>query len=181
MEMSDCSNGVSAHHPEFINIPVRIVRLVQNGDLNITIIHGVSIKRPIVVALLASLLYTPGKHHDGAGVCFPTHSPEVVSGRVQRSLCDDKFSFGIESWHKTSVDEIAPLFIIRGLKFDPTVVVRQDICEPILGPIYWQVRSSAQLVPTNMLEFLVFFAESEVAVSRHDSIMFGKVFQFDWS
>ena len=33
MEVADGADGVAPHHPELVDVPVRVVRLVQNGNL----------------------------------------------------------------------------------------------------------------------------------------------------
>ena len=33
VEVSDGAHRVAAHHPELVDVPVRVVRLVQNGNL----------------------------------------------------------------------------------------------------------------------------------------------------
>ena len=78
VEMSNCAHGVPAHHSELVDVPVGVVRLVQDGHLDVPVKYGVCVERPIVVALLPTLLYTSGQHDDGPRVRLPAHSPEVV-------------------------------------------------------------------------------------------------------
>ena len=80
VEMSDCADRVSAHHPELVDVPIGVVRLIQDRHLDVPVEDGVCVKGPIVIALLSTLLYTSGQHHDGSGICLPAHSPEVVPG-----------------------------------------------------------------------------------------------------
>lgn len=79
----------SAQH-ELRDAPVGIMRLVQYGYTNVTVIDGMSVDWPIMVTLLSSFLDTPGQHYDRPAVAFPDHSPEIVARRVQRTLGDDE-------------------------------------------------------------------------------------------
>lgn len=81
----------SAQH-ELRDAPIGIMRLVQYGYTNVTVIDGMSVDWPIMVTLLSSLLDTPGQHYDRPAVAFPDHSPEIVTRRVQRTLGDDELS-----------------------------------------------------------------------------------------
>ena len=179
--MSDGPDCVSSHHPELIDIPVRVVRLVQDGHLDISVVDGVCVERPILVALLSPLLIAPGEHHDGPGVCLPAHPPEVVPGGVEGALGHYELSLRVEARHEAGVDVVAPLLVVSGLEFDPAVVVREDVGEPVLGPVDWQVGRRAQLVPPNVLQLLVLLTEPEVTVRRHDPVVLREVLQFDWS
>lgn len=81
----------SAQH-ELGDAPIGIMGLVQYGYANVTVIDGVSVDGPIMVALLPTLLDTPGQHHDRPAVAFPHHPPEIVTRRVQRALGHDELS-----------------------------------------------------------------------------------------
>ena len=60
--MSDGPHCVSSHHPELIDVPVWVVGLVEDGDLDVSVVDGVSVGRPVLVTLLSSLLVAPGHH-----------------------------------------------------------------------------------------------------------------------
>ena len=179
--MSDGADCVSSHHPELIDIPVRVVRLVQDGHLDVSVVDGVCVEGPVLVALLSPLLVAPGEHHDGPGVRLPAHPPEVVPGGVERSLGHDELSLGVEAGREAGVDVVAALLVISWLQLHPAVIVGEDVGEPVLRSVNRKVSSGAQLVPPNMFQFLVLLAEPEVAVRRHDPVVLGEVLQLDWS
>ena len=130
MEMSDCADRVSAHHPELVDVPVGVVRLVQDGDLDVPVEDRVRVKRPVVVTLFSTLLYTAGQHDDGPRVCLPAHSPEIVPRGVKRTLGHYELPLRVEARDEAGVDEVAALLIICWLQLYSTVVVRQDVREP---------------------------------------------------
>ena len=181
VEVSDGPYCVSPHHPELIDVPVGVVGLVEDGDLYVSVVDRVGVGRPVLVTLLSPLLVAPGQHHDGPGVRLPAHPPEVVSGRVERTLSHYELPLGVEPGHEAGVDVVASLLVISRLELDPAVVVGEDVGEPVLGSVHRQVRGSAQLVPANVLQLLVLLAEPEVAVGRHDPVVLGEVLQFDRS
>ena len=129
--MSNCSNGVPSHHPELVDVPVGVVRLIQDGHLDVPIKDGIRVERPIVVTLLPALLYTPGQHDDGPRVRLPAHPPEVVPCRVERALRHYELPLRVEAGHEAGVDEVAPFLVVCRLQLDPAVVVWQDVCEPV--------------------------------------------------
>ena len=129
--MTDGADGVPAHHPELVDVPVGVVGLVQDGHLDVPVEHGIRVERPIMVALLPTLLYTPGQHDDGPRVGLPAHPPEVVSRGVERALRHNELPLGVESGDEAGVDEVAPLLVVRWLQLYPAVVVWQDVCEPV--------------------------------------------------
>ena len=53
--------------------------------------------------------------------------------------------------------------------------------EPVLGTVDWQICSSAELVPADMLELLVLLAKPEVGVGGHDPVVLREVLQLHWS
>ena len=128
--MSNGSNGVPSHHSELVDVPVGVVRLVQDGDLDVPVEDRVRVKRPVVVTLFSTLLYTAGQHHDGPGVCLPAHSPEIVPRGVKGTLGHYELSLRVEAGHEAGVDEVAALLVICWLQLHSTVVVRQDVREP---------------------------------------------------
>ena len=129
------------------------------------------------VTLFATFLDTSSEHDDGARVGLPTHPPKVVPGGVERSLCDDKLPGRVVARHKVGVDKVRPLFVVCGLQLDPGVVVRQDVGEPVFGPVDRHVRRRARLLAAHVLQLLVLFGEPEVRVGRHDAVVLGKVLQ----
>ena len=128
--MSNCSNGVPSHHPELVDVPVGVVRLVQDGDLDVPVEDRVRVKRPVVVTLLSTLLYTAGQHDDGPRICLPAHSPEIVPRGVKGTLGHYELPLRVEAGDEAGVDEVAALLIICWLQLHSTVVVRQDVREP---------------------------------------------------
>ena len=110
--MSDGADCVSSHHPELIDVPVRVVRLVQDGHLDVSVVDGVRVERPVLVALLSALLIAPGEHHDGPGVRLPAHSPEVVPGGVQRALGHDELSLGVEARSEICIDVVRTVLVV---------------------------------------------------------------------
>ena len=134
VEMSNGSNGVPSHHSELVDVPVGVVRLVQDGDLDVPVEDRIRVERPIVVALLPTLLYTPGQHHDGPRVRLPAHSPEVVPRGVERALRHYELPLRVEAGHEAGVDEVAPLLVVCWLQLHPAVVVWQDVGEPVKSP-----------------------------------------------
>ena len=128
--MSNGSNGVPSHHPELIDVPVGVVRLVQDGDLDVPVEDRVRVKRPVVVTLFSTLLYTAGQHDDGPRICLPAHSPEIVPRGVKGTLGHYELPLRVEAGDEAGVDEVAALLIICWLQLHSTVVVRQDIREP---------------------------------------------------
>ena len=79
MEVSDSPDCIAPHHTELVDVPILEVRLVHDGDLDISVVDGLGVVRPILITFLSSLLHTPGEHHDGSGVGLPAHPPEVVT------------------------------------------------------------------------------------------------------
>ena len=130
MEVADCPDGVSAHHTELIDVPVRVVRLVEDGHLDVPVVYRVGVEGPIVVTLLSALLDAPGEHDNRPRIRLPAHPPEVVSGRVEGALGHYELPLGVEPRDKTGVDEVTSLLVIRRLQLHPAVVVRQDVCKP---------------------------------------------------
>lgn len=61
------------------------------------------------------------------------------------------------------------------------MVVGQDVGEAVLGPVAGQIRERARLVATHMFQFFEFFAESEVRIGGHQSVVIGEVFDSDRS
>ena len=181
MEVTDGPDGVASHHPELVDVPVGEVGLVHDGHLDVAVVDGLRVIRPVLVTLFPSLLHAPGQHHDGPTVCLPTHPPEVVPGGVERTLGHDKLPLGVEAGDEVGVDVVAPVLVVGGLELDPAVVVGEDVGEPVLGSVHRQVRGSAQLVPAHVLQLLVLLAEPEVAVGRHDPVVLGEVLQLDRS
>ena len=91
----------------------------------------------------------------------------------------DELPGRVESGHKVGVDVVATLVVVARLKLDSRVVVRQDVGEPVLGPVARQVGGRACLLPADVLQLLVLLGEPEVRVGRHDAVVFGKVFELD--
>ena len=79
--------------------------------------------------------------------------------------------------HKVGIDKITALFVVSGLQLDPGVVIRQDVGEPVLGPVDRDVRRGARFVPPHVLELLVLLGEAEVGVCGHDAVVLGKVLE----
>ena len=100
---------------------------------------------------------------------------------MKRTLGYDELPLGVVAGYEVGVDVVAALLVVRGLELDPTVVVGQDVGEPVLGPVDRQIRGRAVLVTTNVLQFLVLLAEPEVAICGHDTIVFSEIFQLDRS
>ena len=50
-------------------------------------------------------------------------------------LSNNKFSLRIEPGDKVCVDEVASFLVISGLQLNTAVVVRQDVCKPVFGPV----------------------------------------------
>ena len=130
VEMSNCSNSVPSHHSELVDVPVGVVRLVQDGDLDVPVEDRVRVKRPVVVTLFSTLLYTAGQHDDGPRICLPAHSPEIVPRGVKGTLGHYELPLRVEAGDEAGVDEVAALLIICWLQLHSTVVVRQDVREP---------------------------------------------------
>ena len=130
MEMSNGSNSVPSHHPELVDVPVGVVRLVQDGDLDVPVEDRVRVKRPVVVTLFSTLLYTAGQHHNGPRVGLPAHSPEIVPRGVKGTLGHYELPLRVEARDEAGVDEVAALLIICWLQLHSTVIVRQDVREP---------------------------------------------------
>lgn len=86
MEVFDGPDSVTTHHAEFRDVPIGEMRFVEDGDLNVPVVDGLRVKRPVVITFLSAFLHTTGEHDNGTGIGLPTHSPEVVSCRVQRAL-----------------------------------------------------------------------------------------------
>ena len=74
---NDGPHRVAAHHAELVDVPVREVRLVHDGHLDdddvnndnddvhdghldVPVVDGLGVIRPVLVTLLPALLYTPG-------------------------------------------------------------------------------------------------------------------------
>ena len=179
MEVTDGPDGVASHHPELVDVPVGEVGLVHDGHLDVAVVDGLRVIRPVLVTLFPSLLHAPGQHHDGPAVCLPAHPPEVVPGGVERTLGHDKLPLGVEAGDEVGVDVVAPVLVVGGLELDPAVVVGKDVGEPVLGPVDRQIRGSTRLVTTHVFELLELLAEPEVAVGGHDPVVLRKVLALD--
>ena len=164
MEMSNCSNGVPSHHSELVDVPVGVVRLVQDGDLDVPVEDRVRVKRPVVVTLFSTLLYTAGQHHDGPRICLPAHSPEIVPRGVKGTLGHYELPLRVEAGDEAGVDEVAALLIICWLQLHSTVVVRQDVREPDMS-IRHCIRVRLKPTQPNHLFFGLFTGKSAAAHS----------------
>ena len=110
--MSDGADCVSSHHPELIDIPVWVVGLVKDGHLDVSVVDGVCVQRPVLVALLSPLLIAPGEHHDGPGVRLPAHPPEVVPGGVEGALGHDELSLGVETRREVCIYVVGAVLVV---------------------------------------------------------------------
>lgn len=72
---------------------------VQDGHLNVSVIDGLRVVRPVTIALFTTFLHAPSQHDDGPGAGLPGHPPEVVPGRMQRTLSHDELPRRIETLH----------------------------------------------------------------------------------
>ena len=76
--MMDKTDRVASHHPELVDVPVGEVGLVQDchllvivmimiairtSNLDVSIVDGLSVIRPIVVTLLSPFLDTPARQN----------------------------------------------------------------------------------------------------------------------
>ena len=179
VKVPDGPDGVASHHTELGDVPVRKQALVHDGDLDVSVVNGLSVVRPVPVALFSPFLHAAGQHDDGPGVGLPTHAPEVVAGGMQRSLSYDEFAGGVVTGNKVGVDEIGPFLVVRRLQLDARMVVWQNVGESVLGTVDRHVGCRAWLFASDMLQFLVFLGETEVRVGRHDAVVFSEVFEFD--
>lgn len=95
------------------------------------------------------------------------------------NLSDDKFSGGIEARYKVGIDVIRTFLIIRWLKFNPRMIVGQNVGKPILRSVNGHIRGRARFLSTDMLQLFVLFREPKVRISGHDAVMFGEVLQLN--
>jgi len=68
------------------------VTFVEDGDANVTVVDWEGVVGPVVVALLSPLFDATRQHDYGPGVALPAHPPEVVAGRVKRTLGHNELS-----------------------------------------------------------------------------------------
>ena len=179
--MSDSPDCVSSHNTELVDVPILEVRLVHDGDLDVSVVDGLRIVRPILITFLSALLHTPSQHDDGSGVRLPAHPPEVITSRVKGTLSHYELPLGVKTGNKVCIYVVRTIFVISRLELDSAVVLRKNVCESVLRPVDRKVCSSTRLVSANMLQLLKLLAEPEVAVCRHDAVVLGKVLQLDWS
>lgn len=60
VKVADSPHGVAPHHAELGDVPIGEVTFVEYGHLDVPIENGLSIVRPVVVALFAAFLHAPG-------------------------------------------------------------------------------------------------------------------------
>lgn len=102
--------------------------------------------------------------------------------------------------HIIGINVIGPFVIVNWLQFKTWMIVRQNICETILGTIAGQIGKCAWLIASNMFQFFKLFAESinmkksgsnhiqwmfeengcwrnvpEIRIGRHQAIMVGEI------
>lgn len=94
---------------------------------------------------------------------------------MQRTLGHDKLARRIVPGHIVGVYIVRALLVVYRLQLEARMVVGQDVREPILRPVTRQVGKGARLVAAHMLQLLELFAEPEIGVGRHQSIVFSKV------
>lgn len=95
-------------HAEFGNGPVRIMTFIQDGHLNVSVVDGLRIVRPVAIALLSALLDAPREHDDGPSARLPRHPPVIISGRMERPLRHDELARRVET-----LKEVKHPFMIR--------------------------------------------------------------------
>ena len=100
-----------------------IFRRISSTRLNVPVVDGLRVVRPVVVALFPPLFDAARQHHDGPRVRLPTHPPEVVPRRVERPLRHDELPRGIVAGHEIGVDEVRALLVIGWLKKGETRLV----------------------------------------------------------
>ena len=98
---------------------------------------------------------------------------------MQRSLSHNKFSGRIETGNKIGIDIIRSFLVVSRLKFDPGMVVRQNIGETIFGSVDRHISCRARFFSTNVFQFFVFFGKAEIRIRAHNSVVFTKIFQLD--
>ena len=54
---------------------------------------------------------------------------------MERALRHDELPLGVVAGDEVGVDVVAALLVVCGLELYPTVVVGQDVGEPVLGPV----------------------------------------------
>ena len=89
---------------------------ISSTRLDVPVVDGLRVVRPVVVALFPPLFDAARQHHDGPRVRLPTHSPEVVPRRVERPLRHDELPRGIVPGHEIGVDEVRAFLVIGWLK-----------------------------------------------------------------
>ena len=86
-EVLNRSRLIVSVHLELGDRPVRILRFVQQSDLNVTIEDRLrAVQWPIDTALLSALLHAPGKHDDRPATLLEHHPPEFAVGKNKRFL-----------------------------------------------------------------------------------------------
>ena len=94
-------------------------------------------------------------------------------------LSDNKFSGGIEARYKIGIDVIRTFLIIGRLKFNPRMIVGQNVGKPILRSVNGHIGGRARFLSADMLQLFVLFREPKVRISGHDAVMFGEVLQLN--
>ena len=92
------------------------VRISSSTRLNVPVVNGLRVVRPVVVALFPALLDAARQHHDGPRVRLPAHPPEVIPRRVERPLRHDELPRGVVPRHEVGVNEVRALLVIGWLK-----------------------------------------------------------------
>ena len=83
-EVLDGSRLVVAVDLELGDRPVRVLRLVQQCNLNVAVEDRLcAVQRPVDAALLSSFLNTPGQHHDRSTALLEHHPPELTGKKFQ--------------------------------------------------------------------------------------------------
>lgn len=59
------------------------------------------------------------------------------------------------------------------------MVVRKNVREAIFGPVHWQIRSDASLIPADVFEAIELLREAEIRIGSHTPVMLGEILQLD--
>ena len=105
--------------------------------------------------------------------------PQFCRSGYYAHLSDNKFSGGIEARYKVGIDVIRTFLIIGRLKFNPRMIVGQNVGKPILRSVNGHIGGRARFLSADMLQLFVLFREPKVRISGHDAVMFGEVLQLN--
>lgn len=94
---------------------------------------------------------------------------------MQRPLRYNKLPRRVVTGYVVSVNIIRALFVVNWLQFESRMIEGQNVGEAILGPVAREISKSAGLVWNHVLQLIEFFAESQIRVCGHNSVVVREV------